>query len=228
MCGRFTQKANADEIAREFDLESVPELSPRYNIAPTQPVLAVRLSPSTGKREAVFLTWGLIPRWAKDSKIGHKLINARTETVAIKPSFRDAFKHRHCLIPTTGFYEWKKEGSRKQPYFIGRDDGKPFAFAGLWERWEPKGGEPVESCTILTTEANNVVRPIHERMPVIVPQGSYAEWLVPRSTTSVDSLPTGERPEARLLAYPVTTSVNSPSVDQPTCIEPMPRPQASS
>src|SRR5262245_35107324 len=174
MCGRFTLATSRAQLADLFRLAGGPELPLRYNIAPTQPVPVVR---AAGDGRALALArWGLIPRWATDPAIGNRLINARSETVAEKPSFRDAFRKRRCLIPATGFYEWAKTAGGKQPYHFRLLDGRPFAFAGLWERWD-RGGEPVESCTILTTAANAVVRPVHERMPVILPAEAFAAWL---------------------------------------------------
>jgi putative SOS response-associated peptidase YedK len=160
MCGRFLLFSEASSLASHFDLTGFPELAPRYNIAPTQPVLAVRAG-STG-REAALLRWGLVAPWAKDTK--QAPINARSETAADKPTFRHALRKRRCLVPADGFYEWAALGGRKQPYCFRSWDGKPFAFAGLRERWEGPTG-PVESCAILTTEANELVRPVHDRMP---------------------------------------------------------------
>jgi putative SOS response-associated peptidase YedK len=159
MCGRFNLTANAAAIEEAFGLFGSPgDLTPRYNIAPTQQVLAVRQE--DGKRAACRLRWGLVPFWADDLKIGYKLINARADGIATKPSFRDALKKRRCLIPVTGFYEWRTEGKAKMPFHIHRADGRPFVFAGLWERWT-KGETPVESCTIVTTDANEFMAPLH-------------------------------------------------------------------
>lgn len=147
MCGRFTQRADAKALAKAFKVTEVPEAEARYNIAPMQDVLAVRHSPDG--REATFLKWGLVPSWAKDVSMGTKLINARSETVAEKPAFRQAFKQRRCIIPANGFYEWRRTGGMKQPYFFRMRDERPFGFAGLWERWEGEGGEVLSSCAIL-------------------------------------------------------------------------------
>ncbi|HEY0128503.1 MAG TPA: SOS response-associated peptidase, partial [Rubrobacteraceae bacterium] len=166
MCGRFTQRADAKALAKAFGVAEVPEVEARYNVAPTQDILGVY--ESEDGREAKFFRWGLIPSWAKDSSMGARLINARAETVAEKPSFRDAFKRRRCVIPADGFYEWQRVGGKRQPYFFRMRDERPFGFAGLWERWEGAGGETLYSCTILTTEANEVLRPVHDRMPVIL------------------------------------------------------------
>ena len=154
-------------MAEVFGLDEEPVLAPRFNIAPTQDVTVVR-APS-GRRQAGQVQWGLVPSWARDESIGSKLINARAETVAEKPAFRAALRARRCLVLADGFFEWQPAGGRKQPWYFRARDGRPFAFAGLWERWQPAGGEAVESCAIITTEANDVVRPVHERMPVILP-----------------------------------------------------------
>ena len=174
MCGRFALHAHPQVIALQFALSAAPEIAPRYNIAPTSDVLVVRAD--DGKRLAARVRWGLVPRWARDPAIGAKLNNARAETVAEKPSFRDAFRRRRCLIPASGFYEWRREGSVKQPWYVYPAMGEVFAFAGLWERWRG-GGAPLETCAIVTTDANAVMAPIHDRMPVIVAREDYARWL---------------------------------------------------
>src|SRR4051812_30295235 len=175
MCGRFTQRKPAERVKREFRLEEAPSIEARYNIAPTQDVLAIRRRDDGD--EAVFLKWGLIPSWAKDASIGAKLINARSETVSEKPSFREAFKKRRCIIPADGFYEWQRTGGKKQPFFFQMRDERPFGFAGLWEKWRGEDGQMLETCTILTTEANEVLRPVHDRMPVILHTEDYELWL---------------------------------------------------
>ncbi|MGD8725986.1 MAG: SOS response-associated peptidase, partial [Gemmatimonadales bacterium] len=166
--------------------------------------------------------WGLIPSWAKDPTIGNRMINARAETVATKPAFEGAFKHRRCLIPADGFYEWQKTGSRKQPYYIGRRDGSVFAFAGLWERWADEGHDPIETFTIITTTPNDLLAPIHDRMPVILPTDRYDEWLDPANTETeaLQSL-LGPAPAADLTATPVSTYVNSPHNEGPECVRPL-------
>jgi len=182
MCGRFAQTHNAATVAQAFQLTGVPELSPRYNIAPSQDVSVVVQSRRTGDRFHHAKQWGLIPGWSKDPKIGRKLINARAETVADKPAFRDAFHRRRCLIVADGFYEWQQvpKGHPKQPYLIQLQGRSLFAFAGLWERWRsPQTHEVHFSCTILTTAANALMAPIHHRMPVILPPSAYAAWLDP-------------------------------------------------
>lgn len=220
MCGRFTLTTPTKDLATLFDLESVPNLEPRYNIAPTQAVAAVRLTPGA-HREFTLMRWGLIPSWAKDPGIGNSLINARAETVAEKPSFRTAFKRRRCLIPADGFFEWQKQEKRKQPYFIGLKDYRPFAFAGLWEHWEGGDGSVVDSCTIITTTANERVQPLHDRMPVILQPADYADWLDPN--THVDFLMHLLRPYAaeEMIAFPVSNVVGNPANDLPACILPL-------
>jgi len=177
MCGRFTLYASPEQLAALFDLPEAPILAPRFNIAPTQPVGIVRIDPRTRQRAWALTIWGLIPSWSKDPSIGARMINARAETVPEKPSFRAAFKRRRCLVPASGFYEWKPVGKVKQPYYIGPQDGGIFALAGLWETWVgPDGGE-VDSCTILTTDPNDLMATIHNRMPVILAPEDWSEWL---------------------------------------------------
>jgi putative SOS response-associated peptidase YedK len=218
MCARFTLTANAKEVAGLFDLVTAPDLPPRYNIAPSQQIAAVRLAES-GEREFTFFKWGLVPSWAADEKIGWKLLNARGETVSKKPSFRNAFRERRCLIPADGFYEWIAEAKRKKPFRFRRPDRKPFAFAGLWERWPRPGQVPLESCTIITTSANEVSKPFHERMPVIVPTEKFSRWL--SQETKPDGLSRLIAPisDDFLTVEPVSDVVNSPNVDDPRCIE---------
>jgi putative SOS response-associated peptidase YedK len=168
MCARFTLTVPPDEIAELLGFSPPADLPLRYNVAPTQELFAVRLG-ANGEPEASRLRWGLIPSWSHDAAIGNKLVNARAETVTEKPSFRAAWKRRRrCLIPADGFYDWKAVCKRKQPYLLRRPGGRPFAFAGLWERWEDEAGKPLETCTILTTAANAVLAPPHDRMPVIL------------------------------------------------------------
>jgi putative SOS response-associated peptidase YedK len=186
MCARFTLRLGAQAVKDLFGLDEAPEMDERYNIAPTQEVPAVATD-KEGRRRLRMLRWGLVPYWAKDLSIGQKLINAKAETVHEKPAFRAAFQRRRCLIPADGFYEWKeveevapggkKPRKRKQPYLIARRDGRPFAFAGLYDFWKDPQGEPVESCTILTTEPNAAVAPLHDRMPVILREEDFDLWL---------------------------------------------------
>jgi putative SOS response-associated peptidase YedK len=219
MCGRFNQTASGDELAEAFGLDEPPELAPRYNIAPTQKVAVVGVQPATGRRGLALLKWGLVPR---DSLGGERgFINARAETAWEKPSFSEAFARRRCLIPATGFYEWQKlDARRRQPWLIRLASGHVFAFAGLWE---PPVAIPdaVPTCTILTTEPNEVARPIHDRMPVILDPGDYAQWLDPAVTAPADvRLLLRPFPAAEMMAFPVTTAVNNPAFDDPACLTP--------
>jgi putative SOS response-associated peptidase YedK len=209
MCGRYAQRTDPKRLAKEFKVPEVLNASPRYNIAPTQEVLAVRESPDG--REMTLYKWGLVPTWAKDAFIGAKLINARSETVTEKPSFREAFKRRRCVIPADGFYEWQRTGGRKQPFFFRMRDERPFGFAGLWERWEGEGGKVINSCAILTTEANEVLRPVHDRMPVILHPDDYELWLgaEARELGLVKEM-LRSYPAEEMVGYPVGSGVNSP------------------
>ena len=219
MCGRFTLFESSAVLSTEFSVPITFKLTPRYNVAPSQPVLAVRVSPETKKRDASWFRWGLVPRWAKDDSIGYGMINARAETVTEKPGFRDAFRHRRCLVPASGFYEWKKEARRKQPYYIRRKDGRPFAFAGLWERWKGKEEAPVESCTLVTTEANELVSSIHDRMPMILQPADYKLWLDPEISGRGNILPLLRQYSSQEMeAFPVGTIVNNPKTEDPRCI----------
>jgi putative SOS response-associated peptidase YedK len=220
MCGRFTLRTSGVVLAEFFGLAEVPPLQPRYNIAPTQPVPVVRMAPEQEGRELVLLRWGLIPSWADDPSIGNRLINARADTVAAKPAFRSAFRRHRCLVVADGFYEWQKLDGKKQPYFIRLRDDRPFAFAGLWEHWD-RGGGPVESCTILTTEANERVGAIHDRMPVILDPRDHDLWLDPDMQDPKQLQPLlGPYPGEAMTAYPVGTLVNNPRNDDPKCVEP--------
>ena len=219
MCGRFALVAEKRILDMLFGLELRFDLQPRFNIAPSQDILALRRSPGENDKEFVHLRWGLVPFWAEDSSIGSRMINARSETAPEKPSFRDAFKKRRLLIPASGFYEWKKAQNGKQPYYVCREDGNPFAFAGLWERWD-KGDKPLETCTILTTEPNSLLAPIHNRMPVIISSQHFDQWL------DINADPAGLQdllqpyPPDELTAYPVSREVNKPSNNNPDLIKP--------
>lgn len=232
MCGRFALRARAEALAQQFGLDDVPRLPPRYNIAPGQQVAVVRAAPlppagpaptRPGRpvRRLDRLRWGLVPFFAKAPDPGARMINARSETVADMPAYRNAFRRRRCLLPADGFFEWKRLDKRKQPYFLSLRDGRLFAFAGLWERWEGGGGQTVESCTILTTAPNELVRPLHDRMPVILPEEAYDLWLDPEIRT-VERLLGLLRPfpAERMLACPVETLVNNPANDDERCIRP--------
>ncbi len=226
MCGRFVLITPGETLFEHFGLDPammdlMPAIAPRYNIAPTQPVAAIRLAPHTNKRELTFFRWGLIPSWAKDMKFSSRLINARSETVPEKPSFRAAFKRRRCLIPASGFYEWQRQGNRKQPIYIHSGSDVPWALAGLWETWHATDGSVIDSCTILTTEPNELMQPIHNRMPVIVEEPDFDMWLHPGPNPDVARHLFRSYPAERMRAYPVSTLVNNPKNDDPECIKPL-------
>lgn len=220
VCGRFSLATPAEQIAELFALPEPPELAPRYNIAPGQAVLTVRQG-RAGGRQLVWVRWGLVPSWSKDPRIGNRLINARVETVGEKPAFRSALRLRRCLVPADGFYEWRQEGQRRQPYFFSLPDGGPFAFAGLWEHWE-SAGTTLESCAILTTTAVGVVATVHERMPVIVAREAY-EWWLDTATPAQRALEAvqGSSPAAALQAVAVGALVNNPAHDVPEVRRPI-------
>ena len=226
MCGRYALTVSGRVLAEALGLEVVPEVAPRYNIAPTQQVGIVRADREGGRKWAS-AHWGLIPSWAKDAGIGARMINARGETITEKPAFRSAAKRRRCLIPADLFYEWKREETGKQPFAIRLTDGRPFAMAGLWERWPGAGAEPVESCTIITTAANGTVAPLHDRMPVILPPTAFAEWLsgteLPQERLAALLVP---YPESEMETFPVCKRVNSPANDDPECLRPAPAERA--
>lgn len=211
MCGRFGVPFQSEELAAALDARwrGQPFSGPRFNVAPTQhaPVL---MQDDEGRRLEM-LRWGLIPSWAKDPAIGNKMINARAETVAEKPSYRTAFRKRRCLVPVGGFYEWKREGKTKVPHWIHPADGGVATFAGLWERWYPEGAEPVTTFTVLTTGANGFMAPIHDRMPVLVEPGDRDAWLGPDTPAEELLALLRPCPDDRLTAYPVSTRVNSPA-----------------
>lgn len=217
MCGRFTLRTPNKELSEVFGV-TVPQLRLRYNIAPSQEIAAVRQSEG-GQRECALLKWGLIPSWSKEPKTSYSTINARAETVASKPAFRSAFKKRRCLILADGFYEWQKTDDTKQPMYIHMQDDEPFAFAGLWERWH-KDDQEIESCTIIVTEANELMEPFHDRMPVILSPDDYDLWLDPEfeGKGELQEL-LRPYPSEEMEAYPVSTLVNSPMNDVEECIE---------
>jgi|SRR5213594_334659 len=223
MCGRFTLKTPVERLSEQFQFPKIIPLKPRYNIAPSQDVVVVRRMPDDRERKLTMLRWGLIPRWVKDPTRGSQPINAKAETAAEKPMFRDAFRRRRCLIPADGFYEWKQEGGRKQPVYICTKDRQPFAFAGLWEHWEEQEGQFIESCTILTTEPNDLLAQVHSRMPVILDQNDYDLWLDP-DVQEVSRLKPLLRPypPEQMTFYPVNLRVNNPRNDDWLCVEPLP------
>lgn len=216
MCGRFALGSTPEKLAHHFNLKRKVTIEPRYNIAPSQPVVIIREETTGNKLSEV--RWGLIPHWAKDEKIGNKLINARAETVQEKPSFRDAFKSRRCLIPATGFFEWKHHGRMKQPYFIKMKNGGLFAMAGVWESWRSPDGKIIESCSIITTEANGIVGKIHDRMPVIIPAQSYGLWL--SSASNGRNFLEYLKPHSpfKMTSYPVSSMVNQVKNEGEVCI----------
>lgn len=223
MCGRFVLTTPAQAIAEAFGVDPPADLAPRYNVAPGQRVAVVRAAGTSGARSLDLLRWGLVPSWAKEAPRAVALINARSDTAPVKPAFRSAFRQRRCLVPASGFYEWQAPpgGGRKQPWLFTLRGAGPFAMAGLWERWRPADGPPVESCTILTTEPNELVAPIHDRMPVLLPEESWDEWLDPGGRDVV-------RLQAMLVPFPadrmasrtVSTWVNDARHDDPRCIAP--------
>jgi putative SOS response-associated peptidase YedK len=223
MCGRFTLTADPADLQAAFEWVDFgnAQLSPRYNIAPTQPIAVVA---NTGANKLDFFSWGLVPFWAKDPSIGSRMINARAETLAEKPSFKNAFRRRRCLILADGFYEWQKiPGEKKKlPLYIHLKDNKPFAFAGLWEEWNSADGSQILSATIITTEPNEKIKPIHNRMPVILPESAYEAWLQP-GEASLQKLNDLLRPyeAGQMETYPVSRMVNNPRNNQPVCIQPL-------
>jgi putative SOS response-associated peptidase YedK len=218
MCGRYRLSRAKEIIAEHFDIPDEVEWSPRYNIAPAQRVAVVRQNPEHPVRQFSVMRWGLIPYWAKDANIGYKMINARAETVAEKPAYRESFKNRRCLIPADGFYEWKREGKTKQPFHFGMHDDSIFAFAGIGDRWKNPQGEVIETCSIITTTPNALLADVHDRMPVILPVDDYDLWLDP-GFKHTDDLKELLRPyDATLMRrYPVSTRVNLVKNDDPEC-----------
>jgi putative SOS response-associated peptidase YedK len=218
MCGRYTLRSSMHSIAEVFRLAEVPDLAPRYNIAPTQKVLTIVAGPESGSRQARLLRWGLVPSWADDPSIGNRMLNARGETVDSKPAFRKAFTDRRCVVVADGFYEWRKSGKFRQPFFIRRPNDAPLAFAGLFEHWS-RGTDVVDSCTIITTHANAFMSSLHDRMPVILSPEGCARWLDPefRDRAALKELivPLGDD---ELIRHQVSTVVNRPTIDDASCI----------
>jgi putative SOS response-associated peptidase YedK len=222
MCGRYTLKSSASELRPLFRFIERPNLAPRYNIAPTQeaPVIRERREPQ-GERTIAALRWGLILPWAEDPKVGAPLINARAETLLEKPAFRGAFRRRRCLVPADGYYQWREGDRGKQPYLVTRRDGAPFAFAGIWERWgkrdEPAGA--LDSFTIITTAANDLLQPFHHRMPVVLTAELYDRWLDPAEEAESLVRLLAPAPDALLRIFPVNRAANSSRADGPELIE---------
>ena len=220
MCGRFTLHTPESRIREAFHLEQTAPLGlrSRYNIAPSQQVPIIRDADTS--REMVMAKWGLVPHWSKEAKTMYSTINARIESVAEKPAYRTPFKHRRCLIPADGFYEWKVVDGRKAPHHIRMRDGDVFALAGLWDRWEDDG-ESLESCSILVMPANDVMKSLHERMPVIIAPAHHDLWLDPRVTDKAEIMGyLNSAPSTSLVTYPVSTWVNSPKHDDDRCLRP--------
>jgi putative SOS response-associated peptidase YedK len=222
MCGRFALFSSPSMLARRFGTETTPGMEARYNIAPSQAIPIVRKEGD--ERRFAMAHWGLIPFWAKDAKIGYSMINARAETVAEKPAFRTAFKQRRCLIPADGFYEWQAlPGAKtKQPWFVSLRNREPMAFAGLWEIWKSPEGRNLESCTIIVTAANDLMQPIHERMPVILAPEDWETWLAPHQTNpKILKNLLQPYPGEEMTAWRVSMSVNNPKNDSEECTEPV-------
>jgi putative SOS response-associated peptidase YedK len=218
MCGRYFLHSSADKLAKLFGEMPMPLLEPRYNIAPTQPVPIVRQD-HNGRCEMVLVRWGLIPAWSKGPDSRFSMINARVETVAQKPAYRNAFRYRRCLVPADGFYEWRSAGGKKQPFVLRPSDGRPLALAGLWEHWQDADGNELASCTILVGEADAQVKKVHERMPVVVDPAAFDLWLDIRSQKPqpLETLLAAQRAPA-LTVYSVGRAVNNPRLDQPDLI----------
>jgi putative SOS response-associated peptidase YedK len=221
MCGRFTLRASPADVAAHFGLDEIPDhLDERYNIAPSQAIATVRLD-DAGRHVLRMNKWGLIPAWSKDAKIGYSLTNARAETVDEKPAFRSAFKARRCLIPADGFFEWLAiTPKQKQPYHFRRIDGALLGFAGLWERWKNPEGQTVETCSIITTSANDVVRPVHDRMPVILDPADYGQWLDPRAGADDLLALLRPAPDEVMTAVAVSSYVSNARNQGPRCVLP--------
>ena len=219
MCGRFTFHATGQVLAEYFDVAVPPELDARYNIAPSQAVPVLRRG-RNGERRIDLLRWGLIPFWAKDMKIGYRLINARAETLAEKGAFKHAFQRRRCLVLASGFYEWQRGPTGKVPVYVSDPGGRPYAFAALWERWRDAEHEAVESCVIVTVPANGVLAPVHDRMPALLDDRCLALWLDPDTPAEVCQGLLGPAPDATTGFWPVSRQVNDPAHEGPELLEP--------
>lgn len=223
MCGRYRLSRRKQIIAEHFDSASGEEdWSPRYNVAPTQPVPIIRQHPKEPRRELSLVRWGLIPWWAKDASGAARMINARSETAATLPAFRDALQSRRCIVPADGFYEWLRAGKTKQPYCFEVSDGELFAFAGLWERWKDAHGNVLKTCAILTTTPNSVTSAVHDRIPVILSPDAYDVWLDPGMSDVRAASELLKPYDARLMrSYPVSARVNSVANDDAECAAPV-------
>jgi putative SOS response-associated peptidase YedK len=226
MCGRYAIISVPEAMRRLFRYAEQPNFPPRYNVAPTQPIPVVRLA--EGARQFALMRWGLLPSWVKDPRTFTLLINARAETVGEKPAFRNAMKRRRCLIPVDGFYEWRRDGARKQPFFIRRKDQAPFAFAGLWETWTGPGGEEMDTAAIVTTQANETLQALHHRMPVIVPPEAFDLWLDGDTDAGLAASLLVPAPNDQLELFAVSDAVNKVANDDPRNIAPAPVESASS
>ena len=219
MCGRFVTIIPPDVLAKIFGLIETPKLEPRYNVAPTQKVGVVRCCDDTNNKRFNVMKWGFVPSWSKDLSFGSHLINARSETVAEKPTFRHAIKYRRCIVPTSGFYEWDHSGDKKQPYYFQLADQSPMCLAGVWETWKSPDGSELETFAILTTSANKLVESIHDRMPVILYTDDFDLWLSNNMRDPEQLQPLYQPfPAAEMFAYKVPNLVNNPRFDSPACI----------
>lgn len=222
MCGRYTLTASPQAVQTAFNLVEIPNFSPRYNIAPTQQVPIIT---GEARDRVTWVQWGLIPSWSKDASRASELINARAETIEEKPSFRSAFKKRRCLIPADGFYEWRKDGDKKRPQFIYLGERELFAFAGLWETWRNSADETIYSCTIITGEPNDLIKPMHHRMAIILEPEMYKDWLDEETPLPILKNMLAPYPPDRMHTYEVSTLVNNARIDQPNLLEPHTPPQ---
>jgi putative SOS response-associated peptidase YedK len=223
MCGRFARRSTREVLADWFgvDLEDTPAFAPSYNVAPQSVQPVMRLGRDSARPEFALMRWGLVPFWAKDAKIGYTTINARAEEAASKPAFREALRKRRCLIPADAFYEWERSDPKnKQAFAIGLKSGEPYAFAGLWEYWRPKQGEPLESFSILTTDANEIVEPIHNRMPVILARKDYGRWLEPSAQERLPIDLLRPFPAEETVAWPVSNRVGNVRNDDADLLAP--------
>lgn len=217
MCGRYVLSATPEDLQRVFELTDLPVIQPRFNIAPTQPVVMIT---TDAPHDLNFALWGLVPGWSKDPKAGAKMINARSETAAEKPAFRSPWKYRRCLIPATGFYEWKVVNDAKQPNYIYLKQEPIFAFAGLWDVWRSADGDELVTCTILTTDANPMMKTLHDRMPVILPAAARELWLDKRADVNALRDLMRPYPEQDMTYHSVSRAVNTPANDFAELIRP--------
>lgn len=225
MCGRFAFFVPIEQLTEEYALARAPSLTPRYNVAPSQDVVAIRQS-AEGNRHASLLRWGLVPHWAEDPSVGNRMINARGETVAEKPAYRQAFKRRRCIIPASGFYEWGPSGAGKWPRFIRARDAPVLSLAGLWERWGADDTEPLDTCTIVTVAATRAVARLHQRTPLCLPRSTYGDWLNPDTPPEICRRLLAPQELPQLEIWPVSKAVNNPRNDGPSLVEEITIPSA--